>query len=58
MTHPTTEDLPATALKRHPQVDFLLDRESASQLSLKLMFRYNPQMETYQVIEDEEKIEE
>ena len=58
MTHSTTENLPATALKRHPKVDFLLDRESASQVSLNLMFRHNPQLTMYQVIEGEEETEE
>ena len=58
MTHPTTEELPATALKRHPKVDFLLDRESVSQVSLSLIFKHNPQLEMYQVIEGEEATEE
>lgn len=57
MTHGLTPDIPATALKRHADIDVLLDRESAAQVSVELAAQYNPNLESWRIMNDPEPIE-
>jgi len=50
MTHRLSPDCPATALKLHGNVDFLLDRESAAKIGVSLAAEFNPELEMYRVM--------
>lgn len=60
MTHRLSPALPATALKLHKNIDFLLDAESSEKISVGLAARFNPELEMYRVMNGspEEEIEE
>lgn len=45
-----TEELPATALKRHAQFDLMLDADSAERISVGLAAECNPELEMYRMI--------
>ena len=57
MTHRLSEKYPATALKLHRSVDFLLDRASAARISVDLAARYNPELESYRLMNGQQKEE-
>lgn len=57
MTHRLSPDCPATALKLHRNADFLLDRDSAAQISLSLAAKFNPELEMYRVMNRQEETE-
>lgn len=50
LTSRLTEDLPATALKRHGNFDLFLDAESAAQINVSLVAEHNPELEMYRVL--------
>jgi len=58
MMHPVSEQLPATLLKHHPRADFLLDVQSAAQVTLEMLVRHNPTLETYQLLDEAAPTEE
>ena len=55
MTHRLSADYPVTALKRHKNVDFLLDRESAEKISVEFAARFNPELEMYRIMNGPEE---
>ena len=52
MMTPLTENFPASALKRHPNLTLLLDRESAQYVSPAMTARYTPELTEFEVIGD------
>lgn len=51
MTHRLTPMFPATVLKLHRNIDWMLDRESAARIGVELTARCNPELEEYKVFE-------
>lgn len=58
LTRDMTPDMPATAFKRHPDFDLLLDTDSAAQINVELAAAYNPQLEAFSLPADERRPDE
>ena len=58
VTHGLTPEIPATALKRHPELDILLERESAALVSVELAAEFNPNLESWRIFHDPENEEQ
>lgn len=55
--YPLTPDIPATALKRHAELDLLLDRESAGKISVQMAADHNPSLTVYRIMYETEQEE-
>jgi len=57
MTHRLAPEYPATALKLHRNIDWVLDSDSAAKIGVSLAAGYNPELEQYRIMSEPENNE-